>query len=116
MFVRRAIHAAGHRYRLYCKGLPGKPDLIFPRYRLAVFIHGCFWHGHDCPRGARVPATNQTYWVTKIEKNKLRDKDVRAKLKAVGWNSRVIWECELKKGLASLLKHLDAGRRRGIVS
>jgi DNA mismatch endonuclease (patch repair protein) len=94
--VRRAAHALGARFRLGRSDLPGKPDLVFSARRTALFVHGCFWHGHDCPRGARMPATNRAYWQAKIARNMARDKASLAALKKLGWKAQVIWECETK--------------------
>lgn len=94
--VRRAAHALGLRFRLNRKDLPGKPDLVFPAKRAALFVHGCFWHGHDCPRGARTPQNNRAYWQAKISRNMARDKANTALLKKLGWKPRVIWECETR--------------------
>lgn len=94
--VRRAAHALGLRFRLGRTDLPGKPDLVFPGRRVALFVHGCFWHGHDCARGARVPQANRAYWIAKIDRNKARDKATLAALRKQGWKSAVIWECETK--------------------
>ena len=94
--VRRLAHRMGYRFRLHRKDLPGKPDLVFPRLRKAIFVHGCFWHGHDCLRGARVPLQNRVYWTTKIGKNKARDESVQAALTAAGWKVGVLWECEIR--------------------
>ncbi|MFO7774362.1 MAG: DNA mismatch endonuclease Vsr [Candidatus Hydrogenedentota bacterium] len=96
MMVRREIHRLGYRYRLHRKDLPGKPDLVFPGRRKVIFVHGCFWHGHDCARGARVPKTNREYWTNKITRNVERDRLNRERLDALGWDSMVVWECELK--------------------
>ncbi len=100
--VRRLLHARGYRYRLHRKDLPGKPDLVFPGRRRVIFIHGCFWHGHDCARGARVPKTNTDYWVEKVERNRARDARAGHLLAEQGWSVLVVWECELRKDLASL--------------
>ena len=94
--VRCLAHRMGYRFRLHRKDLPGKPDLVFPRLHKAVFVHGCFWHGHDCARGARVPVQNRTYWTKKIERNKVRDDDVQEALTAAGWKVVVLWECEIR--------------------
>jgi len=96
MRVRSVIHKAGFRFRLHRKDLPGKPDLIFPKYRKVIFIHGCFWHGHDCKRGNRGPKTNVSYWLQKIEKNKERDARNMKELAILGWGVAVLWECECK--------------------
>lgn len=94
--VRRLIHALGFRYRLHRKDLPGKPDMVFATKRRVIFVHGCFWHGHDCARGARAPRTNATYWAAKIKHNRERDAAVTVALKNLGWRPLIIWECELK--------------------
>ncbi|WP_192255592.1 very short patch repair endonuclease [Mesorhizobium caraganae] len=96
LVVRRLAHKAGFRYRLHRKDLPGKPDLVFAGRRKAIFVHGCFWHGHDCARGDRMPTQNRDYWSAKIQRNRARDtKNVRL-LEADGWSVLVVWECELK--------------------
>tara|TARA_R110000868_G_scaffold369706_1_gene633143 strand:- start:98 stop:442 length:345 start_codon:yes stop_codon:yes gene_type:complete len=94
MVVRKLLHAAGYRFRLHRKDLPGSPDLVFPGRRKVVFVHGCFWHGHDCKRGARQPKANAEYWIAKIARNQARDRQTIAALKAEGWNSAIIWECQ----------------------
>lgn len=96
--VRAAARVAGYakRYRLGGGGLPGKPDLVFGALRKAVFVHGCFWHGHDCKRGARKPKDNAAYWSAKIARNVARDAASLAALKAQGWASLVIWECKTR--------------------
>lgn len=96
MTVRRMLHGMGYRYRVQARGVPGRPDLAFTRRRRAVFVHGCFWHGHDCPRGVRVPKTNADFWRAKIARNRARDAEVAAKLAAIGWNALTIWECGLR--------------------
>jgi DNA mismatch endonuclease (patch repair protein) len=97
LLVRRLTHAMGYRFRLHRKGLPGKPDLVFPGRHKAIFVHGCFWHGHDCARGARVPKTNREYWEKKISRNRERDKKHLSELLTDGWKTLVIWECRLHK-------------------
>lgn len=115
--LRRAIHAAGGRYRLHVRALPGSPDLVFPRRRLAVFVHGCFWHGHDC-RAGRPPATRTDYWLPKLAENRRRDARKIAELRALGWRVEVVWECELKTadGVAAACRRLLAERVRGHAS
>jgi DNA mismatch endonuclease (patch repair protein) len=95
--VRSMIHRMGYRFRLHCRDLPGKPDLVFPRLKKVVFVHGCFWHGHDCARGAREPKANAVYWRAKITRNRSRDAIHLKALKTAGWRAAVVWECELKK-------------------
>lgn len=94
--VRRLLTGLGSRYRLHRKDLPGKPDIVMAGRRLAIFVHGCFWHGHDCARGARVPKANRDYWLAKVARNRERDVASRAALEAAGWRVETIWECELK--------------------
>jgi len=96
MTIRRLIFSMGYRYRLHRKDLPGKPDLVFPSRRKVLFIHGCFWHGHDCKRGARVPKTNREYWEKKIARNQARDVKNKAALQSLGWDVLIIWECQIK--------------------
>ena len=94
--LRRLIWRLGGRYRLNRKDLPGKPDIVLPGRRLAIFVHGCFWHGHDCARGARTPKQNRDYWLAKVARNRARDTRTRAELEALGWRVETLWECELK--------------------
>ncbi len=94
--VRQLTTQLGYRYRLHRKDLPGTPDLAFIGRRKVVFVHGCFWHGHDCARGARTPQHNSAYWVAKIARNQARDSAHLATLAANGWKTLVVWECELK--------------------
>ena len=97
MIVRSAAHKVGLRFRLHRKDLPGKPDLVFPSRKVALFVHGCFWHGHDCPHGRRMPATNVDYWNSKIRRNMQRDAKTQAALIALGWEPIVIWECQISR-------------------
>jgi DNA mismatch endonuclease (patch repair protein) len=96
LIVRRLAHSMGYRYRLHRTDLPGKPDMVFPARKAVIFTHGCFWHGHKCKRGARAPKRNADYWAAKIARNKKRDRDTLKQLKAAGWRTLVIWECELR--------------------
>ncbi|GAN00431.1 very-short-patch mismatch repair endonuclease [alpha proteobacterium U9-1i] len=100
--VRDAACAAGYarRYRLSGGGLPGKPDLVFGAMHKAVFVHGCFWHGHTCKRGARKPKDNARYWSEKIARNRARDARVLRELGDAGWSALVIWECETRDNAA----------------
>lgn len=105
--VRRALHAAGFRFRLHRRDLPGSPDVVLPSRRFAVFVHGCFWHGHSCRRGRR-PATNQLFWDAKIERNLERDRSAMTELQVRGWVPFVIWECQIEDGIAELVERLRA--------
>lgn len=104
--VRKLVHGMGYRYRLYRQNLPGKPDLVFAGRKKVVFVHGCFWHRHNCARGARTPKSNQDYWIPKLDRNQQRDRQVRSQLRRMGWKSLVIWECQTKnpKKLANRIK------------
>lgn len=95
MVVRRLAHGMGYRYRLHRKDLPGAPDLAFPSRRKAVFVHGCFWHWHDCPRGDRMPKSNRDYWTRKLSRNRARDAEHRERLWGMGWGVLTIWECQI---------------------
>ena len=96
MLVRRMVYALGYRYRLHRADLPGKPDLVFSSRCKAIFVHGCFWHGHDCPRGARIPKSNTDYWLRKITRNQERDQANLAALNRQGWDTLIVWECQTK--------------------
>ncbi len=106
MTVRRLLHSMGYRFRLHRKDLPGTPDIVFPGRRKVVFVHGCFWHGHYCARGARVPKENRDYWTGKIGRNRARDARAKNELAAAGWQATTIWECQLaaSNSLAAELK------------
>ena len=95
MIVRRALHAAGLRYRLHCKKLPGRPDLVFPGRRIVLFVHGCFWHQHGC-RLSHAPASRLDYWGPKLQRNKERDAESARALATSGWKGMHIWECETR--------------------
>jgi DNA mismatch endonuclease, patch repair protein len=94
--VRRMLHARGWRYRLHRKDLPGSPDLVFPSRRKAIFVHGCFWHGHDC-RAGRAPKTREAFWSAKLRNNRDRDRRAEDALRELGWEPIVVWQCELKQ-------------------
>lgn len=96
MIVRKMLHRAGYRYRLHAVGLPGKPDIIFPRRKKVIFVHGCYWHGHDCRAGRNRPVSNVDYWDTKLTRNCERDKENQGLLEQSGWDYLILWECELK--------------------
>jgi DNA mismatch endonuclease (patch repair protein) len=95
ILIRSMVHRLGYRFRLHRKDLPGTPDLVFPVRRSAVFVHGCFWHGHDCSRG-HLPSSNVAFWEQKIGKNKQRDDRVRKLLRKEGWKVLAVWQCETK--------------------
>jgi DNA mismatch endonuclease, patch repair protein len=97
--VRTMLHALGYRFRLHRKDLPGTPDIILPKHRVAIFVNGCFWHRHNCGAGRVVPSTRAEFWATKRQDTVQRDKRKRRQLKAVGWNVLTIWECSTKDPL-----------------
>lgn len=100
VLVRKALHARGFRYRLGGAGLPGRPDIVLPKYGTVVFVHGCFWHGHSCPL-YRLPKTRPEFWADKIGKNRSRDERVVAELESAGWRVLTVWECSLRGKSAS---------------
>lgn len=98
MMVRKFLFGKGYRYRLYDKKLPGKPDLVLPKYKTVIFVHGCFWHGHEGCKYFVVPKTKTEWWLNKINRNKELDRKSVKKLKAEGWKVITIFECKLKEG------------------
>jgi len=112
LLVRSLIHRKGYRYRLHCRDLPGKPDLVFGSRRKVIFVHGCFWHNHHC-RNAHVPRSNVNYWGPKLQRNAARAAKNLKALIASGWRSLVIWECELKADAGRILKRVDLFLRNG---
>lgn len=106
LLVRRLLHSLGFRFRLHRRDLPGSPDLVFPSRKKVIFVHGCFWHGHDCPRGNRVPKTNQSYWRVKLSRNRERDRRNCEMLRDSGWDPYIVWECETKH-MAALSERLS---------
>lgn len=96
LMVRKFLFAQGLRYRLYDKNLPGKPDIVLPKYKTLIFIHGCFWHGHDGCRYFVIPKTRTEFWINKIDRNKTRDLANTYRLRLLGWSLIIIYECELK--------------------
>ena len=104
ILVRRLLHRAGYRFRLEGKDLPGKPDIVLPRYRSVIFVHGCFWHSHEGCRRAELPVTNRDFWRQKIEGNKRRDEVALEALSRLGWSFLVVWQCETRDREALLEK------------
>jgi len=118
LVVRKAVWAAGFRYRLHGKGLPGKPDLVFPSLRTVVFVHGCYWHGHSCQKG-RIPKQNSEFWKSKFETNRARDRRNTSILRRNGWSVITIWECSLatyKKRERSLQRLLGLLSKKKLTS
>ena len=109
MHVRSALHRAGYRFRLHVKDLPGKPDIVLPKYKTVIFVHGCFWHRHKGCSRATMPSSNQEYWKQKFKQNVERDKREQAELKKLGWNVIVVWECEVEKTvkIRSMIKPME---------
>jgi DNA mismatch endonuclease, patch repair protein len=110
--VRALLRPIAPGYRLHRADLPGKPDVAYGRRRLAIFVHGCFWHGHDCARGARMPKTNAAYWQAKIARNRARDAKTLAAYADLGWRALVVYECELKDKTALTRRLVEALRLR----
>jgi DNA mismatch endonuclease (patch repair protein) len=103
--IRRALHRRGFRYVLHSRKIPGRPDLVFPSRHAVIFIHGCFWHGHDC-RFFRLPSTRTEFWQEKIEANRNRDHEVHAVLERNGWRQLTIWECALRGKTVETVEHI----------
>jgi DNA mismatch endonuclease (patch repair protein) len=95
MIVRRLVHGMGYRYRLHQSNLPGSPDIVLTRHRKVIFVHGCFWHRHDCADGRKLPKSKPEYWTPKLERNRRRDDANIARLRQLGWRVLVVWECEI---------------------
>lgn len=95
LFVRRLVHRMGYRFRLHRRDLPGCPDMVFPSRRKVIFVHGCFWHQHRCKRGRRIPKSNNAYWRSKLGRNVERDRKNQRRLRTMGWDVLVLWECQL---------------------
>lgn len=107
--MHHALWALGFRYRVNDKRLPGSPDIVLPRYKTVIFVHGCFWHGHKGCKNYTVPKTNTDFWVAKVKRNQERDQDVWRKLEAKGWSVIIVWECELeKKKFDDTVAHVSA--------
>jgi DNA mismatch endonuclease (patch repair protein) len=107
--ARKVLHAAGFRFRLHVRKLPGNPDIVLSRYKTIVFVHGCLWHWHGCKR-SRMPSTNVFYWKRKIRGNVKRDRANMVALRQAGWDVEVVWECELQNRLAMLVRQLAQRR------
>lgn len=103
MVVRQFLHSKGFRYCLHYKSLPGKPDIAFPKLKTAIYIHGCFWHGHDCKKGTTMPKANAHFWKTKLARNRERDSENIRALEEFGWKVIVLWECRIKMDSLQLL-------------
>ena len=97
IFVRSLLHRMGYRFRLHRKDLPGKPDILLPKYKTVIFVHGCFWHGHKGCKRSNIPKSNQEYWIPKINRNIQRDKEHYKQLKKIGWQAIILWECQCKR-------------------
>lgn len=109
--LRQLLHREGYRYRLHDKRLPGRPDLVFAGRRKVIFMHGCFWHGHECPVGARLPKSNTEFWADKRSRNQTRDAAQMEQLLNLGWGVLILWECETKdpqRLLARAISFLDS--------
>ncbi len=109
LLLRHSLWRCGFRYRVNDKKLPGCPDIVLPKYRTAIFVHGCFWHGHKGCKNYTVPKTNTDFWVAKVKRNQERDQEVWRKLEAKGWSVVIVWECELEKNrLPDTIAHVSA--------
>lgn len=105
LVVRKALWSNGFRYRIHHPGLPGKPDIVFMRQKIAIFVHGCFWHRHACARAFN-PKTNSEFWQQKFQRNRKRDEEVDFLLTEAGWSVIILWECEIKNDLSSCIEKI----------
>jgi DNA mismatch endonuclease, patch repair protein len=112
--VRSMLHRMGYRFRLHVPNLPGKPDIVLPKYKTVIFVHGCFWHQHEGCRMSFMPKTRKGFWMEKLAANRIRDTRAVEKLAALGWRSLVVWECEISDQ-ASLSRRLADTLRSGIL-
>ena len=110
MQVRRSLHRSGHRFQIHRADMPGRPDLLFPKHKVALFVNGCFWHSHGCKK-SRLPKSNVEYWKAKIEQNVGRDSRARYELERLGWKWRVIWQCEISQGVERISREFSQGVR-----
>lgn len=116
VLVRSALHGAGFRFRIHSRALPGRPDIVLPRHRVAIFVHGCFWHRHGCTLSS-MPASRRRFWRDKFERNVARDARNARALRKLGWRVYTVWECSLRtnlrreRAIATLLRKLDRSRR-----
>lgn len=106
--LRSRLHERGFRFRLHRKDLPGKPDIVFPKQKIAIFVHGCFWHFHENCREGRIPSTNTAFWKNKLSKNVEKDKRNIEQLNQNGWNTLVVWECYIEKNINEVLSKIEA--------
>jgi DNA mismatch endonuclease (patch repair protein) len=107
LIVHQILDSLGFRYRLHIDSLPGCPDIVFTKRKKVIFVHGCFWHRHTCKRGRKIPASRGEYWKPKLERNRKRDLAIRKKLRALGWQYFIVWECQIPpKNLANLTKRI----------
>jgi len=106
ILVRRIVHSLGYRFRLHADKLPGKPDIVLPRYQKVIFVHGCFWHGHRSCSRSELPTSNVDFWRKKIEGNVTRDKRTMRELRRLGWDVLVVWQCQTKD-IARLTRRLE---------
>ena len=104
--VRKLLHSMGYRFRLHRKDLPGSPDIVLPKYKTVIFVHGCFWHRHENCKYATTPKTRREFWENKFSANKIRDQKIHKEIKILGWKSIIIWECQLKGDMKRLLTEL----------
>lgn len=107
LIVRSMLHRMGFRFRLHRRDLPGEPDIVLPKHKSAIFVHGCFWHFHKNCRDGKIPQSNQEYWRPKLEGNARKDEQALSALRADGWNTLVIWECELRENLTEVQERVE---------
>ena len=106
LILRSHLHSIGLRFRLHRKDLPGKPDIVLPKFKTALFVHGCFWHQHNNCREGRIPSSNSEFWQQKLDKNVIKDQRNVADLQRLGWNVIIVWECEIERNIENTVQHI----------
>lgn len=112
LILRSLLHKQGFRFRIHKKDLPGKPDIVFPKQKIAIFVHGCFWHFHSDCREGRIPPTNSAFWKNKLDRNVERDEQHRMKLEGLGWTVIAVWECDIENRLEQVVELLFSVLKR----
>lgn len=110
--IRSALHKAGYRFRLHRSDLPGKPDIVLPKYKTVIFVNGCFWHQHTGCRKATIPSNNRAFWQKKLTRTVERDRKNRAQLRQMGWNVITLWECDIKNSIDESIDTIERGLKR----
>lgn len=106
--IRSRLHKLGYRFKIHCKDIPGYPDIVLPKFKSAIFVHGCFWHQHEGCKKATIPKDNQKFWLKKLQENVNRDRKHTSQLEALGWNVITVWECDIKRDLEATIRTVES--------